>query len=164
MTFEDDLKAPIERDWTTVDIVVNGNLHTLRFEAMDGYTWANECDKCPMRDDVPLDGAYGYDLRKLTFSVAPLCGSRVEDTNISMDAEQWKTLLDRVDGQTFRRISDAIWALNELLPQEAVKEAKKALAVSVQGSPPPSSSASPQDDSSAGNQEKSSSTSTKTGS
>jgi hypothetical protein len=155
MTFEEDLKADVEPDWVDVDALLNGTLYKLRFKALDGPTWANECDKYPMRPDVVLDSTYGYNLRALTLGVAPLCGARVDgDTTVDMPAQQWAALLTKVDGQTFRRISDAIWALNEYLPSEAVKAAKKALTDSETPSTSPSDSESLPSDSTGGNRPK----------
>lgn len=169
MTFEDDLKATVDPDWVDVDALLNGNLYKLRFTALDGPTWANECDKYPMRPDVMLDQTYGYDLRALTLGVAPLTGKLVEadGTLRALQVEppdprnpnkpvvnEWRDLLNKVDGQTFRRISDAIWALNEYLPSEAVKAAKKALTDSETPSASQSNSVSPRSDSTDGNRPK----------
>lgn len=174
MSFSDDLKTPVERDWVDVDIVLSGNLHTLRFTALDGLTWANACDNHPMRPGVALDGAYGYDLRGLTIEAAALSGVLVDgDTTVPLVVEkvdpkhpdtahvdEWAALFAKVDGQTFRRISDAIWVLNELIPQQAVEAAKKALAVSETPSSSPTDSESPLGGSSDGNPKKPSATST----
>lgn len=176
MSFSDDLQTPTERDWIDVEIVVGGNLHTLRFTAVDGLTWANYCDKHPIRPGVALDGTYGYDLRSLTVEIAPICGVlmvdgeptllRVEPLNrLHPEAprvDEWADLFAKIDGQTFRRISDAIWALNEFIPQQAVASAKKALAASKTPSISRSSSGSPRGGSTAGNRKKSRSTSTTT--
>lgn len=177
MSFSDDLKAAAgPRDFVDVDIAINGNLHTLRFTALDGLTWANECDRHPIRPGVTLDAAYGYDLRALTVDVAPLCGMLLVDgipTPLDVDPvnpqrpdaprkDEWADLFAMIDGQTFRRIGDALWALNEYIPQQAVAAAKKAQAASRQSSKPASSSVSPRKGSSAGSRQKQPSTSTTT--
>lgn len=177
MSFSDDLKAaPTDRPSEDVDIVLGGKLHTLRFHAVDGLTWANLCDNHPMRPGVTLDGTYGYDLRSLTVEAAPLCGALVEDgeeTPLVVDdidprfpdaphTDEWADLFSKIDGQTFRRISDVIWVLNELVPQQAVVAAKKALAASKTPSNSRSSSASHRGASSAGSRKKPQSTSTTT--
>lgn len=176
MSFSDDLNTPTERDWTDVEIALGGNLHTLRFTAVDGLTWANYCDRHPARPGVPLDGAYGYDLRSLTVEIAPICGQLVVDGEPTLlrveppnrlhpeapRVDEWAELFAKIDGQTFRRISDAIWALNEFIPQQAVATAKKALAASKTPSTSRSNSGSPHGGSSAGSRKKPQSTSTTT--
>lgn len=168
MSFEDDLKTPVARDWSDVDVVLNGTLHVFRFTALDGLTWAAESDKCPMRPDVDFDRAYGYDIRKLTVAVAPLSGARLVDGELvplrvdpvnpshpnAPRVDEWGDLFARIDGHTFRKISDTIWGLNEYLPGEAVKAAKKALEGSGTPSASPSSSGSRPAGSSVGSRKK----------
>ena len=71
MSFEDDLKAaedaPIE--YTDVDVLINGNLHTLRFLQLNGGEWAAEADKHPARPGVLLDAQYIADVRRFPAEV-----------------------------------------------------------------------------------------------
>lgn len=176
MSFEDDLNTPMERDWADVDLMVNGHLHRFRFTALDGLTWATECDRSPMRDDVGFDKAYGYDIRALTMRVAPLSGARVDGDALvplrvdpfdekhpnAPRVDEWADLFALIDGAAFRNISDTIWQLNEYLPQEAVKAAKKASAASAAHSNSPANSASPREGSGVGSRKKPRTTSTTT--
>lgn len=173
MSFEDDLNTPIELPSDDIEVVLNGHLHVFRFTALDGLTWANECDKAPVRPDVTLDSAFGYDLRQLTLNVAPLCGARLVDgepvklrvdppnpRSLAPEVNEWRDLFSKIDGQTFRRIGDAIWGLNELLPMEAVKAAKKAQAASRPSSDSPAKLVSPRAASTGGNRKSTPSTNT----
>jgi hypothetical protein len=167
MSFEDDLAADVDPDWLNVDIQLNGKPYTFRFTAMNGLDWATECDRHPARPGVKLDLQYGYNLRSIAEAVAPVCGVRVvgdplgEETE-ALSAEQWETLLGKADGQTYRHLTDAIWAVNEYLPAQAVVAAKKALAAPKTPSSSRSKSASPRGASSGGSQKKPPSTSTTT--
>lgn len=166
MSFEDDLNAPVERDTFNVDALLNGTLYRLRFTAMDGLAWARECDKYPMHADAEgrfdhFQLAYGYDIRALTIGTAPLCGVRVDgDDLIPLTDGQWTALFAHIDGLTFKRISDAIFGLNDRFPQQAVEDAKKLLAASVRPSKRASSSASPRGGSSGGSRKRPQSSST----
>lgn len=176
MSFSDDLNdTPTERDWADLEIALNGNLYTLRFTALDGLAWANECAKAPARPGMTFDSYFGYDLQALTKNVAPLCGVlvnadgtttplRVEPVNrIHPEAprvDEWADLFAKMGGQTFRRIGDVLFELNENLPMKAVAEAKKARAVSAAPSTSPKRSASPRGGSSGGSRKKPPTTST----
>lgn len=167
MSFEDDLNTPVELPFEDIEVALNGHLHVFRFTALDGLTWANECDKAPIRPGITLDSAFGYDLRQLTLNVAPLCGARLVDgepvklrvdqpnpRSLTPEVDEWRDLFSKIDGQTFRRIGDAIWGLNELLPMEAVKAAKKAQAASRPSSDSPAKSGSPRAASTGGSRKK----------
>jgi hypothetical protein len=154
MSFEDDLNAPLERISRDVDLTLGGHLYTLRFTALDGLTWANETDKYPMRPGIAFDSFYGYDIRALTEGVAPLCGVRVDgNTTTELSDDAWANLFARIDGLAFKNISDALFWVNELAPEQAVEAAKKALASSEATSSLPSNSVSPPEGSTAGNPE-----------
>lgn len=130
MTFADDLAAVAAEDlsYVNVDVTVHGNLYQLRFTEMDPFEWASEVDRHPARKDVNIDQRYGYNLRSLTRAAAPLCGKRVDgDELVDVPADEWPALLKAIGGYGFQRVSDAIWALNEILPERAVEAAKKAL-------------------------------------
>lgn len=155
MSFEDDLNAPVAKDTADVDVILNDQLYTLRFTALDGLVWAAECDKYPMRPDVAFDRVYGYNIRSLTVGAAPLSGARVDgDTTVPLSEQNWRELFKRIDGAAFKRVTDAIWALNEYNPAQAVEAAKKALAGLGKTSASRSSSVSPRAASGAGSRKK----------
>lgn len=163
MSFDDDLNAPFEKDWSDVDVLLNGTLYTFRFTALDAHVWADACDRAPVRADVTFDQTYGYDIREMTLSLAPLCGlRRVGDFFEELSADQWRVLLERIDGHTFNRIGEVLWALNEALPAEAVAGAKKALAAGAAISSSQSDLVSPRKGSGVGSRKKSTVTSTTT--
>ena len=128
MSFEDDLAAvqAEEAAYVNVEVTVHGNLYVLRITQMDPFEWASEVDRHPARPGVNIDQKYGYNLRSLIRGAAPLCGKRVDGDEL-VDVEDWPALLKAIGGYGFQRVSDAIWALNEILPERAVIEAKKAL-------------------------------------
>jgi hypothetical protein len=135
MSFEDDMKAAIAapKPHLDVDVTVNGNLHTLRFVQMDPLEWASEADRHPARPGVMIDSRYGYNLRSLVKAVAPQTGSLFDDGE-SRPIEDWPALLKLIAGNGFQRVTDAVWSLNEYLPEKAVEEAKKARANSAKTS------------------------------
>lgn len=152
MTFEDDLAAEPVTDFRDVDVLLNDKLYTLRFTQMDGLEWAMECDKYPMRPDVAFDRNYGYNIRALTMAAAVVSGARVEtDATVPLSEDAWRSLFKRLDGAAFKRITDAIWSLNEYAPAKAVEAAKKALDGSGNTSASRSSSGSRRAGSSGGN-------------
>lgn len=144
MSFLDDLAAAeaAARPYTEVPVIVGGELHTLRFQQMDPLDWAEETDRHPARPGVMLDKRYGYNLRTLVKAVAPRCGHVVEDGKLVEltyepahldehgqpvpESGQWVTLLKSLAGHEFQKITNAIWSLNEYLPEEAIKAARKA--------------------------------------
>jgi hypothetical protein len=135
MSFEDDIKAAVAAPppYLDVDVTVNGNLHTLRFEEMDPFEWASEADRHPARPGVMIDSRYGYNLRSLVKAVAPRTGSLVEgDTTVPV--KDWPALLKAIGGNGFQRVTDAVWSLNEYLRERAVDDAKKARANSAKTS------------------------------
>lgn len=128
MSFEDDLAAAsaAPAPFLDVDVTVNGNLYTLRFEQMGPAEWAAETDRHPARPGVLIDARYGYNLRSLIQAVAPLTGSLVEDGS-TVPVADWPALLKSIAGHGFQRVTDAIWSVNEYLPERQVADAKKAL-------------------------------------
>jgi len=149
MTFEDDLAAvqSVERPWADVPVMINNHLHMFRFVQMDGAEWAAEADKHPARPGVGIDERYGYNLRSLIKGAAPLCGFRLVDgvpVALRVDpivkgskaarVDEWASVWKAISGHDFQRVTDAIWSLNEYLPQKAVEAAKKALDDSVKNS------------------------------
>jgi hypothetical protein len=148
-TFEEDLaaaQAPSD-DHIDVLVLINSKPHLFRFRQMDGMAWAAETDRHPPRPNVAVDAAYGYNIRSLTKGAAPQCGVLVVDgeerklrvdppvkpkrgEKVTKRVDQWEQVFQALSGHDFKRITDAIWSLNEYLPEKAVKAAGKALASS----------------------------------
>jgi hypothetical protein len=132
MTFEDDLKAEFEAPPSTedVEVLLKGTVYKFRFTQMDGYEWASACDQAPPRITVALDRYFNYNIRTVTLIAAPLSGKRVDgDELVDLTPDQWRNLLKALPGESFQRISDALFKLNQIAPAEAVEEAKKASTV-----------------------------------
>lgn len=143
-TFEEDLEAAQapEDDYVDVLVLINKKPHTLRFRAMDGLAWAAETDRHAPRPGVLIDTKYGYNIRTLTKGAAPHSGVLVidgEERPLRVDpfdpedpmadrVNEWETLFKVLSGHDFKRVTNAIWFLNEYEPQEAVKAAGKELA------------------------------------
>lgn len=139
MSFLDDLTAaktaPAPHE--DVDVLLNGNVHVLRFHRLDGYEWSCEVDRHPIRPGVRIDMTYGFNFRALTKSVAPRCGVRVEgDTEVPLTAEEWAGLFTPgvLTGRYFGHLTDALFRLNIVTPQQELDAAKKALASSAPSS------------------------------
>lgn len=148
-TFEEDLAAAQAPEDNHIDVLVliNSNPYLLRFRPMDGMEWAAETDLHPPRPNVAIDRAYGYNIRSLTKGAAPQSGVLVvdgEERKLRVDppvqrkrgekaperVDEWGALFKALSGHDFKRITDAIWSLNEYLPEKAVEAAGKALASS----------------------------------
>lgn len=130
MTFADDLKKAKAAKTPSADVpvMVGGAVHVFRFSQMGGLEWASETDKFPPRLDTAVDSTYGYNIRDLTRSTAPLSGVRVEgDREVPVSADEWDALFDAISGHDFQKVTDAIWSLNEYNPQAAVTKAMDAL-------------------------------------
>jgi hypothetical protein len=131
VSFDDDLAAELaaEKDHIDVDVVVNSKPYKLRFFQMDGLDWADQCDRFPIRPGVLLDMRYGYNLRPLSKAVAKLTGKMVDGEKlVDLTEEQWDGLLKMLPGAAMKHVGDALFNLNEWLPDVAVVEAKKAFA------------------------------------
>lgn len=143
-TFDDDLasaQAP-EDHYIDVLVLINKKAHTLRFRQMDGMAWAAETDRHPPRPNVAIDTKFGYNIRTLTKGAAPQCGVLIvdgEEQALRVDpfdpdepmaerVNQWEQVFKAITGHEFKRITDAIWFLNEYGPQQAIEAAGKELA------------------------------------
>lgn len=143
-SFEDDLAAAQtpEDEYVDVRVLINKKPHTLRFRAMDGLAWAAETDRHIPRPGVLIDSKYGYNIRTLTKGAAvqsgvllvdgeerPLRVDPFDPENPTADrVNEWEALFKVVTGHDFKRITDAIWFLNEYGPQQAIEAAGKELA------------------------------------
>jgi hypothetical protein len=142
MSFSDDLQAAKNAavPHIDVDIMLSGNLYTLRFRQMDGVEWTDAIDRHPMREGVAFDSQYGYNLRTLTRFVAPKCGVMVVDgaeqkLRVEVDphnpkkylVNEWADLFQALTGHFESKIGDAIYNLNEYASHVAVSKALQAL-------------------------------------
>jgi len=145
MSFEEDLAAAeIEpAPFTDVTLLIAGKTYVFRFRQMDGQEWASLTDQHPARPGVLIDQRYGYNLRTLTVAAVARSGVRLDgETEVELRVDpfvqgskeprvnEWAQVLKAVGGYGFQRVTDAIWGLNERLPELAIEAAKKALASS----------------------------------
>jgi len=143
MSFSDDLQAAKNAavPFADVNVMLAGNLHTLRFRQMNGLDWNDAVDRHPLRPGVAYDSQYGYNLRTLTRYVARKCGARlVEGKEVPLrvdpidpddpDAErvdEWADLFAALTGHFEGKIGDAIYNLNEYQSHVAVSKAQEQL-------------------------------------
>lgn len=142
MGFSEDLEAAktAERKTAEEDVLLNGNLYTVRFVQMDGLDWAAETDRHPARPGVLIDLRYGYNLRSLVKAVAPLTGTVLKDgeeVQLRVDpvdpknpsdpnrVDEWRDFLKAISGAAVLRLGSVIWALNQWDPDNAIDAAKK---------------------------------------
>lgn len=130
MSFESDLEEQVNKPTETADeeVIVGNTLTKFRFYQWAGYQWAEESDRHPVRPGVLLDLRYGYNLRSLGLACAKQTGRRVDSdgTEHELTPEQWDTLWRNLPGASVLTLCDAVWALNEHNPREAVDAARKA--------------------------------------
>lgn len=166
MSFDEDLDIQLarERMYIHVNVTLAGKLRTIRVTAIDALDWASAVDMFPLREDVKLDEVYGYNIRPLSLHIAPDCCQLVEgDELVPLSREQCDKLFKALDGSAVQRLGDAMWNLNQFLPDMAVGALKKALAdASAKNSKPRKPSASRAAGSSGGNRGSTSGTSSKT--
>lgn len=130
--FDDDLDAQLENlatdpEFFDVEVTVNSKLRALRFWQMDGLEWAKLAALCPVDLLSPYDRSYGYNLQAMTLLAAPASGKMHDGEDfVDLDADQWRKLLQGLSGAGHRHIANALFALNEHLPSQAVIAAKKA--------------------------------------
>lgn len=156
MSFKDDLKAAreIPRDHEDVDVVLNGNIHTLRFTASDPAVWAEAMDKNPPRPGIAID-MYGFNLRGTVRTLAPSAGALMVDgkpQKLQVDpidpsnrndpnrVDEWADLLGTLSGRYIQKIGDAIFRLNVFAVDQELEKAKKKLKRSARISNSPSAS------------------------
>lgn len=136
MSFSDLLSSAkaAERESKTVDVTVNKELVSITFTELPGMDWATITAKHPPRLDAPTDLRYGYNVHGVCADAARVNAVVIyggEPVVPVVDAEakvdEWADLIGVLSGHDLNVVCDAIFALNEWLPQKRVEAAKKAL-------------------------------------
>lgn len=130
MTFSDLLSAAktAERESRSVDVTVAGELLELTFTELPGMDWASITAKHPPRTNAPVDLRYGYNVHGVCADAAAVNGTIVQaGESVEVKPEEWAELVGVLSGHDLNRVCDAIFLLNEWLPQQRVAAAKKAL-------------------------------------
>lgn len=119
--------AEAEKVTADVDVLFGGESVVLRFTEMQGRKWAEICDRNPMRVDVPMDAAYGYNVLTASLEAAAVCGVRVleDDKTEALSDEHWRALFDRLTGSDLRAVESAVFQVNEFAPGQRTAAAKK---------------------------------------
>lgn len=129
MSFLDDVKAAADagKPSKTVQVVVNGNLHELKFYRADGDAWAECVARHPIRPDAVLDVRFGYNFNAVVLDIGTSTARIVEGgAESEIPAEVWSAFVSSLSGHEVGKIADAVWALNEWDPIQEIEAAKKA--------------------------------------
>lgn len=129
MTFSDLLKSAksAERESRTVEVMVGGELLELTFTELPGMDWASITAKHPPRTNAPVDLRYGYNVHGVCADAAAVNGVVVQSGEpVEVEPAEWSDLIGVLSGHELNRVCDAIFLLNEWLPQQRVTAAKKA--------------------------------------
>lgn len=131
MTSIDELIAKskaAEAATASVEVLVGGELVTLKFTELPGKQWAEITIRNPAREDVPVDIIKGYNVHAVTQLGAVKSGVLVgDDAEQELSEDQWRGIFDALSGADFQTVIDTVWSLNEWAPTERVENAKKAL-------------------------------------
>lgn len=121
-----------DAETATVEVLVGGELVTLKFTELPGATWAGITLRNPPRVDVPVDLAKGYNLHAATQFAAAESGVLVDGgEEQKLTEDQWRGIWDALSGADFQSVIDVVWSLNEWAPSQRVDAAKKALRATV---------------------------------
>lgn len=124
---------------TVEDVAVGDQLVTFRFWELPSLDWSTLSVKYPPRVDVALDRRYGYNVHAVSLAAAQVNGVRVDgDEEVPLEVRpadpkkrkpavnEWEDLFGILSGADIGRIVEAIWKLNEFLPEQRAVELKKA--------------------------------------
>ena len=135
-SIEERAAQPREYETESIDVVVGGELTTLKFTELPGHEWHDITDHAPVRLGVDVDKDFGYNPRLASSLAAPRCGVVVEgDVERPLDSETWGALIEGLSGPDFAALSGILFYLNEISPQrrlDALKKASAATAASAQ--------------------------------
>jgi hypothetical protein len=135
MSFSDLLSKAREadRESRTVEVTVAGELLELTFTELPGMDWASITAKHPPRLDAPVDLRYGYNVHGVCADAAKVNGVVRQGDEVvtprvdgKEKIDEWADLIALLSGHDLNSVCDAVFALNEWLPQQRVAAAKKA--------------------------------------
>jgi len=128
-SLEERAAQPREYETETIEVVVGGELTTLKFTELPGHEWHDIASRAPVRVGVDVDKEFGYNPHVASSLAAPRCGVVVEgDVERTLDSETWGALIAGLSGSDFATLSGIIFYLNELSPQRRLTSLKKASA------------------------------------
>lgn len=122
---------PIQEALDALQATMRDSLVTLRFVQLHGYDWAELTTKHPARRGVELDMAYGYNLDAVVRAAA-----KFEDPKrpgkryaLRLEGDDWVALTDKqiddlwetLTGSEVSNIRDAVWGLNDFLPNQRIE-------------------------------------------
>lgn len=130
-------KSPAEEIQERLDELAEegaASTETIRVYRMPGRDWVNLTSKCPLRPEVAVDRAYGYNVDAVIEAALryrdPKTGAtyafrRDGDSNVEITDDEWTELFSVISGREFGLIRDAVYVLNEYEPQERLNELVK---------------------------------------
>lgn len=108
------------------DVVLGGELVTVRLWPLSGPGWRDLCAKHPNRADSSFDQALGYNL---TAVLADYPRVYLVDGDEVVDArEDWADICAVLSGPDLKNLEFAVWGLNEYDPAQRLAAAGKASA------------------------------------
>lgn len=116
-----DSVEPVEQD-----VVLAGELVTVRVWPLTGPQWRDLCAKHPNRTDSAFDQALGYNLTAVLADyprVYLVNGNDVVDA-----AEDWADICAVLSGPDLKNLELAVWGVNEYDPAQRLVAAGKASA------------------------------------
>lgn len=125
------LVAKARQDMDTVqsadqDVVIGGELVTVRVWPLSGPEWRDLCAKHPNRADSSFDQALGYNLTAVLADyprVYLVDGDEVTDAR-----EDWADICAVLSGPDLKNLEYAVWGINEYEPAQRLAAAGKASA------------------------------------
>lgn len=145
--------------YAEVGALLGEHLVSIRFRAIDPEEWARRTYESKPQVGVEKDQTFKYNVREVATQVAHISGYLVDEDGSEelIPAETWAELWPILSGPTRVDIFDAVFILNQGMPQMRTLEAKKArLHTRVQSADLLESSESPSSDSADGSPAKSS--------
>lgn len=117
----------VPRKTADQEVLVSGELVTLRFEKLDPRVWRELIAKYPARDGVAYDRSLGYnfDLVPVGYPVAHVFDV-TGDEPVAVSADEWAGIFELLESPDLKNVALALWGMHEYEPQQAVLAAKKA--------------------------------------
>lgn len=121
-----DVQALIAKQKQTLDtvkpvdqeVLLAGEVVTVRFWPLAGNAWRDLCAKHPNRDESQFDKALGYNLTAVVADyprVFLVDGDDVQDV-----ADQWADICAVLSGPDLKNLEYAVWGINEYEPTQAL--------------------------------------------
>ena len=110
------------------DVVIAGEVVTLRFTKIEPMAWRSLVALFPPRTGVVRDMnlGYNYDLAPSGFPAASVAVVGDDESVTQFEGSQWAELFGTLESPDIFAVSTLLWGLHEYDPAQAVVAAKKA--------------------------------------